>query len=155
MSLKHFLLLSIIFFLGSFVFEPQLLDAQSAERLEALLDSDAVSYEQATAFVLEAAEVSVNSGEAFRYASEQSWLPRSAKAADNVRLDGLSLLVMKAFELKGGAFYSIFKNPHYAYRELQYRKIIEGMTAPAIAVSGDLLFFIVNRVLEHQERLSK
>jgi hypothetical protein len=132
-----------------------LIYAKSTERLEALLDSDAVSYEQATVFVIEASDITVSPTDMFRCASEQGWLPKSAKAADAARLDGLSLLVMKAFELKGGAFYSIFKNPHYAYRELQYRKIIEGKTAPAMKVSGDLLFFIVNRVLEHQERLSE
>jgi len=109
-------------------------------------------------FVLEAADNTmnneqgtINNWEAFRYVSDLGWLPQNATATDTARLDGLSLLIMKAFGLKGGAFYTLFQNPHYAYRELQYKKMIEGKTAPAMPVSGDLLLFILSRVLSHTE----
>ena len=40
----------------------------------------------------------------------------------------------------------------FAYRELEYRNVIEGKTVPAMAVSGEMMLFIVNRVLSEQER---
>jgi len=97
---------------------------------------------------LEAADMPMSNAEAYRYASEKGWLPKSAGARDTARLDGVSLLIMKAFEIKGGAFYSVFQNAHYAYRELEYRNVIEGKTIPAMAVSGEMMLFIVGRVTE-------
>ena len=130
--------------------------AQTAERLEALLNTPELSYEQAAAFVLEAADIQVRSEEAFRYAKEQGWLPKGIVGNDTARLDGVSLLIMKAFEIKGGAFYSVFQNTHYAYRELEYRNVIEGKTVPAMAVSGEMMLFIVGRVInERQETRDK
>ena len=126
--------------------------AQSADRIEALFNMQELSYEQAAAFVLEAADIYTSPGEAFRYATERNWLPKNAEARDMARLDGVSLLVMKAFEIKGGAFFSVFQNAHYAYSELEYRNVIEGKTVPAMAVSGEMMLFIVGRVLSEQER---
>ena len=48
--------------------------------------------------------------------------------------------------------FSFFQNAHYAYRELEYRNVIEGKTVPAMAVSGEQLIFIINRVLSEQDR---
>jgi hypothetical protein len=125
---------------------------QMAERFDALLSSEALSYGEAAAFVLQAADriaptdLPSSQAEASRFAEGLKLAP-SATA----KLDGVALLIMKAFDMKGGAFYSIFQNPHYAYRELQYRNFIEGKTAPGMAVSGDLLVFIINRILSQQE----
>ena len=128
---------------------PVFLQAQTAERVEALLNTDAVSYEQAAQLVLEAADVRVSTGpaDAFRYAAEQRWVPGKAEGGDIARLDGISLLIMRAFDLKGGMFYSLFKNPHYAYRELEYQNIIQGRSDPAMDVSGDFLLFMTGRAL--------
>jgi hypothetical protein len=112
-----------------------------------------LSYEQAAAFVLEAADIPTAPTDAFRYAAEQKWLPKNAGAGDTARLDALSLLVMKAFGLKGGAFYTISQSAHYAYRELQYRNMVEGNTGPAMPVSGETLFFILGRALSLTEKL--
>ena len=129
-----------------------LLFSQTAERIDVLFNTPELSYEQAAAFVLEAADMPMSNAEAFRYASVKGWLPKNAQARDTARLDGVSLLIMKAFEIKGGAFYSVFQNAHYAYRELEYRNVIEGKTVQAMAVSGEQLIFIINRVLSEQER---
>jgi len=141
------------FILCLLIFNFSLAFAQSADRIEALFNTQELSYEQAAAFVLEAADVTNNQAEAFRYASEKGWLPKDAGARDTARLDGVSLLIMKAFEIKGGAFYSIFQNAHYAYRELEYRNVIEGQTVPSMAVSGDMMLFIIGRTLSYTEGL--
>jgi len=125
---------------------------QTAAELETLLSTDAVSYGQAARFVILAADISDTRAEdAFRYAMERSWLPAFATQDAEAKLDGVSLLIMRAFDMKGGAFYTMMKTPHYAYRELLYQNIIQGRADSDMAVSGDLLLFIVNRVLEQME----
>ena len=127
--------------------------AQSAaEEIEILLQTGAVTYAQAARFVLEAAEVLTvsNPDEAFQYASERKWLPKKAAGNDEARLDGISLLCMRSFDIKGGMWYSITKGPHYAYRELAYRDVIQGRADPGMKVSGERLLFLVGRILSQQ-----
>jgi len=144
-KMKRFLLCFLIA-VPCFVF------GQTAAELEALLATEAVSYGQAARFVIMAAEISDTRAEdAFRYAMEKNWLPASAKQDTIAKLDGVSLLIMQAFNIKGGAFYTMIRTPHYAYRELLYQNIIQGRADSDMAVSGDLLLFIVNRVLEQTE----
>jgi len=132
---------------------PVFLHAQTARQVEMLLETSAVSYEDAAALVLEAAGALAAPGpaEAFSFALEQGWLPKGASGGGTARLDGLSLLIMRSFNIKGGFFYGVTKAPHYAYRELVYRNIILGNSDPEMAVSGDLLLSMVNRVLSYQE----
>ncbi|MCL2478991.1 MAG: hypothetical protein FWF22_05775 [Treponema sp.] len=135
------------------------LSAQTADKLEELLNTPAVSYEQAAWLALEAADVWDQSGagivpdphEAFVVAQQQQWLPDGIDSAAFARLDAVSLLLMRSFGLDGGIFYSLFKNPHYAYRELVYQEIIAGVSDPAMNVSGSTLVFMVNGILAKLE----
>jgi hypothetical protein len=124
--------------------------AQTAAELETLLATSALSYEQAASFVLRAADVTAP-GSAFNYAAGQKWLPAKAVPYGIAALDGVSLLVMGAFGIKGGIMYSATKSPHYAYRELVYQGIIQGRADPDLAVSGDLLLFMISRALDREE----
>ena len=143
----------LLIFLCFFILISVYLHAQTAQTIEDLLDLRAVSKQQAAWLVLEAANIPGIGGQAgaFRYALEQNWLPASAMATDRIRLDELSLMIMQAFDIRGGIFYGLIGNSHYAYRELVHRNIIVGRIDPGMAVSGDELLFIVNRVLSYQE----
>jgi hypothetical protein len=125
--------------------------AQSAaEEIETLLGTRAVTYAQAARFVLEASGALATSDpeEAFRYAQEREWLPRSASPYGTARLDEVSLLLMRSFNIKGGMLYSLTKDrPHYAYRELTHNNVIQGRADPAMKVSGERLLFITGRIL--------
>jgi hypothetical protein len=128
------------------------LSAQTAERLENLLQQNRVSYRDAALMVLEAsgridAEKQTGADDAFSFAKERGWLPKNAQANSDAKLNGLSLLVARAFEIKGGALFLLFKNPHYAYRAMVYRGIIQGRADPQMTVSGDLLLYTVNRAI--------
>jgi len=132
------------------------LHAQTADFIQTLLQTQAVSYEQAARFVLEAADLSDSynktnehdaTQEAMRFAIEKKWLPKNTKAQDAISLERLSLLIMRAFGLKGGPMYSIFHNAHYSYREMVFQDIIQGRSDPQMKVSGEKLLFIVGRVL--------
>jgi outer membrane protein OmpA-like peptidoglycan-associated protein len=83
---------------------------------------------------------------------EKNWLPKNAQADRAARLDALSLLFMQSFEINGGIFYSIFKNPRYAFREMAHKNFIHGRIDPAMNVTGERLLFYTGRVLAHKER---
>ena len=127
--------------------------AQTAAELEELLGIQAVSYGQAARFALEAADAAnlKSAEQAFTFAAGKRWLPQKAAAGDAARLDGVSLLLMQAFGVKGGMWYSLTKNPHYAYRELVYLDVIQGRSDPQMTVSGEQLLFLINRLLSRQE----
>lgn len=131
---------------------PAFLSAQTAAEFEALLAADSISYAEAAGLILRAADVDVaGPGEAFSYAAEQNWLPANAAPDDRASLSGISLLIVESFGMKGGLFYSLTKSPHYAYRELEYRNVIQGRADPSMNVSGDQLFFVVGQVLSLTE----
>jgi hypothetical protein len=44
--------------------------------------------------------------------------------------------------------YSLFPGPRYAYRELVYRKILEGRVDPAQTLTGERLLYFLGRALE-------
>jgi len=132
--------------------------AQNAEDMDALLSTETISYEQAAWFVLGAADTPDFSGgplgspaEAFTYAAARKWLPAKATPDGRARLDGVALLIMQSHNIKGGFMYALTKGPRYAYRELVYLNIIQGRTEPDMAVSGDLLLYLLTRVLYLQE----
>jgi hypothetical protein len=138
---------------------PALINAQTADRIQALLQTAAVSYAQAASFVLEAADVTsfdksneqdaaqTAAQSAMRYAVEKKWLSAKADAQDAITLEALSLLIMKAFGLNGGPMYTLFGGAHYSYRELVYKDIIQGRSDPHMKVSGEKMLFIVGRLL--------
>ena len=133
------------------------LSAQTGAEIEALLKTSSVTYAQAAGFVLRASEAAVISSQkaAFDYAVERNWLPKNVSPDSQARLDGISLLFMRSFNLRGGLFYSLFKNPHYAYRELAARGAFKGKSDPLMAVSGEQLLFITSRFLSIAERGNK
>jgi hypothetical protein len=139
-----------IFHFSLFICSP--LSAQTADKIDALLRSEAVSCDQAAWFVLEAASVHGNDdpfqpAAAFGFAAERKWLPKKVGPSDQIKLQEASLLIMQAFNIKGGLLYSLFKNPHYAYREMVYQDVIQGRSDPRMLVSGEQLMFLVNRIL--------
>jgi len=128
--------------------------AQTAAKLEALLDEPELTWSAVAAFVLEASAAadSLNQQEAFSFASEREWLPKDAAPADTARLNGVALLLMRSFDLRGGIFYNLSKTPHYAYRELVYKGLIRSETDPDMPVSGRDLLLIISKLLSIKEK---
>jgi hypothetical protein len=131
------------------------LSAQStAQEMENLLAANEITYAQAARFILAAADVFVttNQEEAFWYAAVRNWLPLNVSPNDTARLDAISLLLMRSFNIEGGIMFSITKNAHHAYRELIYRDIIQGNADPFMRISGEQLLFYTGRILAERER---
>jgi len=129
------------------------LKAQTGAEIEALLNVPAVTYAQAARIVIKASEAAEISDPkaAFNFAVERNWLPKDVSPDSNARLDVVSLLFMESFNFNGGVFYSLFKNPHYAYRELAARRAFKGKCDPLMDVSGEQLLFITSRFLSLAE----
>jgi len=129
--------------------------AQStAQEMEALLEKDEITYAEAARFILHASDKFVTSDteEAFWFAAKNKWLPKSVSSGDPARIDGIALLIMNSFDIEGGFMYSATKSPHYAFRELVYKNIIQGRADRYTKVSGEELIFIAGRALADSER---
>ena len=136
------------------LFTTAFLPAQTAGELEAILETPAVSSSQAAFFVL----ASVNEGDesanasspekAFELAVSNGWFRKGTTPDESITLRDLSFLMMKAFDMKGGMMYTLLPGPHYAYRTLVSRSLIQGTADPAMKVTGERLLLILGNVLD-------
>ena len=145
-------ILPILLFLALAISAP--LHAQTAAEIDALLKADTVSAAGLARFVLGAAdllppELSGAGAEkaAYDMAASNGWIKTAAE--ENVTLKDTAFLIMKAFDLKGGIMYSLFKNPRYAYREMVYRKLIMGHADQAMTLNGSRLLQILDKTMSY------
>ena len=146
----------ILVLISLLIFLPIMAFAQTAAELDSLLTADTVSAARAARFVLEASDLlpsglSGNEAEraAYDMAASNGWI--KAAASEAVTMKDVAFLIMKAFNLKGGVMYSLFKNPRYSYREMVYRKIITGKADQGMKVSGSRLLLILDKVTRNEE----
>jgi len=133
---------------------PALLYAQSAAvEMQSLLASGAVTYAQASRFVLEASDMAffAENEDAFRFAVERNMLPRRSAAGSEARLDSISLLLMRSFEIRGGVLYTLTGARRFAYREMEHRGVLHGRISPRQNVSGEELLYLTGRMLAYIE----
>jgi hypothetical protein len=130
-----------------------MLHAQTADELTEILETKAVTLAQASRFVLVttgAADEGDDAGAVYALARQKGWLPENSGADDTIRLGDLSFLIMQAFGMKSGFMYALVPSPRYAYREMVYRRLLQGRNDPALTVSGDRLLRIIGRVLDYR-----
>ncbi|MDR3337505.1 MAG: hypothetical protein LBT16_09895 [Treponema sp.] len=126
------------------------LSAQTANELDAILNTQEITCSQAVHIVLTAAEVLPEGGnDIFMAAKDRRWLSAKTEADNPIQLGELSLLIMKAFEIKGGVMYAWFPNPRYACRELAYLQIIQGRIDPEGRMDGRTFLQILGRALAY------
>jgi hypothetical protein len=126
---------------------------QTAADMESLLDTNEITCSQAAYFVLAAAldNSPQNPEAAFVLAREKGWFPVKAEGDSSITLGGLSLLMMKTFNMKGSLMYHIFPNGRYAYREMTSRGFIKGRSYSTFAVSGEQFLRILENILAERE----
>jgi len=135
---------------GFLLIMPVFVSAQTAAELETVLGTQNLTCAQAADFVLAAAadtSVKNTSKEAFEQAIAQGWFPRGTKPEENITLERLSFLIMKAFNIKGGMMYTFFPGPRYAFRAMVSRSYIQGAADPGMKVSGERFLRILGKVL--------
>jgi hypothetical protein len=123
--------------------------------MDELLETPAVSYAQAAYVILRAGAEEgrdfASPATAFAEAQKKGWVSLKAASNGTATLGAVSLLIMRAFELKGGFMYSFFHSPRHAARELSSLHLVRGRSDPDQPVSGDNLLYMVGGVLSRQE----
>jgi hypothetical protein len=140
-------------FLLLLVFVVPSLFAQTAAEMDLLLEAKEVNFAHASRFVLAVADVAdekTEAGAAFAMAKERGWLPERAAPDSPVRLGELCFLIMEAFDMEGSFLYALLPGPRYAYRELDYLRLIPGRRDPGIKVSGERLLQILEMVTNYR-----
>ena len=133
-----------------------LLSAQTAAEVEALLSVKEITWVEAAYFTLGSSRegVPVNGQgpqrqTAFQFVRERGWIPENAGAEEKAALGGLSLLMMRSFNIPGGLMYRLFHNARYAYREMQARGFLRARSYPANRVSGAEFLQILGELLSY------
>jgi outer membrane protein OmpA-like peptidoglycan-associated protein len=103
--------------------------------MDAVLAARELSFAQASRFVLAAAGIAEEGTSPYELARAKGWL--SGEAESPIRLGELCFLMMKAFDMKGSFLWTLFPGPRYAFRELDYLRLIPGRRDPALRVSGE------------------
>ena len=137
---------------------PAFLDAQTqstADRMDALLDSQAVSWETATVFILNEMDIRFGSAGAFEYCRNQQWIPRDTYPREPITMQGLSLLIMHAFDFPGGFMYRLTRNSRYAFKELQAKDILPPGSDPSFYPSGQDFLYVIHRALEEKGNIDE
>jgi hypothetical protein len=139
---------SLFFTIGLLVTSPVFLSAQTAADLQTVLESSAVTCSQAARFVISSTGETLSGRDAyFQQAVEKGWLPQGTNPDDSITLGRLSLLIMQAFEIKGGLMYAIAPVPRHAFRVMVSRSFIQGPADPVMKVNGERFMQILGKVL--------
>ncbi len=130
------------------------LSAQSNQLLDQLLDQPAASFADVVYMTLSAAKLVAETAtpqQAVEALQQQNWKVRILPADAPILLGDYSFLLMKAFKLSGGLFYSLAPGPRYAVRELGYLKIIPTDARPNRTLSGEEAVRILGNVMARKE----
>jgi len=144
-----FCLIFMVFGVGIAAAQQVRAPSQAGE-LETILESSAITYEQAARFVIASSglENGANTAEAaFNLAKEKGWLPDEASPQDEIKLSNLSFLITSAFDIEGGLMYKFFPGPRYAFRAMVSRSLIQGAADPAMTVSGQRFLHILGNTI--------
>jgi outer membrane protein OmpA-like peptidoglycan-associated protein len=150
---KNLSMLCPVWALYFLLMAPGVVVAQTAVDMDALLGSEAVDYVQAAHFVLKTADaIDENSSAetAYALAREKGWAPQRGAGYSPIQLGELCFLIVNAFNIEGSFLYALFPGPHYAFRELDYLKLIPGRRDPATTVSGERLLQILGMVTAYK-----
>ena len=131
------------------------LHAQTAAELETILEARVLNCGQAAFFVISSAGITdggaalgiESEADAFTLALNRGWLPKGTAMDESISLGKLSLLLMKAFDIKGGLFYRLMPSPRYAFRAMVSQFYIQEEADPGMKVSGQSFLDILGRVL--------
>ena len=131
--MRRQLLFLVFLFLGMMVY------GQEASKITEILEAPQLTKGQASYIVaswLDPANETLDFNQATQVIVGQGLLKEEANASDAIRLDELSGLCMKAWEIPGGLFYRMFKSNRYAFRELKARGYLTANDYPSFSVSG-------------------
>ena len=125
--------------------------AQSSERLSALLDSQTATCAQSSylaAFYANLIDEEGTDLQAFEALKSAGYFSSDVEADSEITVSQLSFVYMKALDLKGGLFYTLFPSKRYSYKELKAKDVLPKETDPSMKLSGRDTIDIFNACLE-------
>ena len=112
---------------------------QEASKITEILGSEKLTRAQASyvaASWLDSANETLDYNQATQVVVSQGLLKEGSNATDAIRLDELSGLCMKAWEIPGGLLYMVSKSNRYAFRELKAHGYLSANDYPSFFVTG-------------------
>ena len=131
------------------------LSAQSNQLVDEVLAQNPVQFGHAAYLALTAGgqiPETATTEEAATWATQHKWAPPGLKATDALPLDQYSFILMKAFDLKGGIFFTIFPGPRYALRELSFLRIASSPVWSDKKISGDEAMRMLTKAMDLKEK---
>ncbi|WP_407425056.1 hypothetical protein [Treponema sp.] len=125
--------------------------AQSSERVSALLESETATCAQSSYLAAVYAKLIDEQStdlQAFEALKSNGYFSSDSEADSEVTLSELSFIYMKALNLKGGLFYTLFPSKRYSYKELKAKDVLPKESDPSMKVSGRDTIDIFNACLE-------
>jgi hypothetical protein len=129
---------------------PALLFPQSNHIIDQLLQEEKATYGKAAYLVFTAAGTlreEESEEEAMKELEKAGLKPGDAGPEDPISLGRYSYLIMRAFSMGGGLFYSLFPSPRYASRELGFKGYIREDSGAYRTLTGREAIAILGRVL--------
>jgi len=143
--MKRLLVICMTLFISSVAF------AQSNSFIDNVLAGSGINAGQAAYLVLVASDnISDDADEAraFELLTQLKWVPEGLTVDRKITHAEYSYILMRAFGVKGGIFYSMFPSTRYAYRELKHLVVIQGSTDPDMPVSGPEAMRMIGRIFD-------
>ncbi|MDX9801725.1 MAG: hypothetical protein RBT69_10360 [Spirochaetia bacterium] len=131
-----------------------LIYSQSNEEIDAFMAKGEADLATAAYFTLAAAGMqgaAATAEDAPWYLNENNWFKEELKGDELLKASDASYLIMKAFNQKGGLWYTVAPGPRYAFKEIKYRKLIDQKTDPAKIMSGDEFMILLSEFLSWKE----
>ncbi len=124
--------------------------SQSAEKLTEIIAAPNATYGQ-VAYIAGVYQGIVHEDVSYEHAFEtlqkDGVIKSTAKANEQISLKETAFICAKATNLKGGLFYSIFRNPRYAYKELKAKNVLPPTADPDMTVSGRDVIAVLNNCI--------
>ncbi|MFP4644637.1 MAG: hypothetical protein ACLFM0_09805 [Spirochaetales bacterium] len=139
------LLLSVL--VGALIAVPAV--SQTADRIDEVLDHDELTAGDAAYIAAASGSLVADTADAEEAlaALSEAGFPADAVAADEpVRLDEFAYMLMLSHERPGGLFYTLFPGPRYAFRELEYERVIRGGGDPNDTITPSRGINLVTRL---------
>jgi hypothetical protein len=129
---------------------------QSNDIIDEVLSKETIDFGSAAYLTMTAAGLvpeTADTETVLRVLNDQKWGFETLKAGDSLTIGDYSHLLMKAFEIPGGLWFSLFPGSRYALREMLYKGIVSQPVWPGKLLRGDEAVRILLKVIDWKESL--
>ena len=130
--------------------------AQDSNKVTQVIESNKITYGQSAYFVaiaLNLASDSTSEADCSKAISDANIIKLPEDLATTISCDDFALLCMKAWNLKGGVFYTLTQNKRYAFKEFKSLGLLPISTDPKQSLSGRTALNIISSCIELSQKV--